>query len=406
MRGPVLRPSLVRRWASSSATARANAGKLYVCGTAEANKLGLADQNDREVPTLVPHLEHTPVLSVACGKFHTVALAQSGDVYAWGSNESGQLGLGHRSKVETPTKVESLSGVGVTALACGLYHTLALTDKGDVLSCGFGGSFWNGAGALGQGDRSQLDTPKRIVQFGTDAEVVAKTIAAGGYHSMVLDADNQVWTWGRGEWGRLGLGDSSDALTPQQMYLEGDTPPRVAAALTGESHSAIVGAGGEILLWGRNEHWQLGAEVSGLLNSGQSFDAQQEPHVLKLDGPEGAAGDAHVVKATCGEMGTAVLLSDGNALIWGLGRYYEPTKIPNFKELIGDDSISQLELGGSQLAVRTASGAVYTFGSGTALGHAKVERKSWELQRVSSLADTRVSHVACGSSTTAFIVEE
>jgi len=57
--------------------------------------------------------------------------------------------------------------------------------------------------------------------------------------------------------------------------------------------------------WGRNEHWQLGYEVSGLLNSGQSFDAQPEPAPVPL--PEGTA---RVVDVACGELGTAVLLED------------------------------------------------------------------------------------------------
>jgi alpha-tubulin suppressor-like RCC1 family protein len=67
----------------------------------------------------------------------------------------------------------------------------------------------------------------------------------------------------------------------------------------------LAGVDGVLYTWGRNEHWQLGYEVSGLLNSGQSFDAQPDPAPVPM--PEGTA---RVVNVACGELGTAVLLED------------------------------------------------------------------------------------------------
>jgi alpha-tubulin suppressor-like RCC1 family protein len=69
-----------------------------------------------------------------------------------------------------------------------------------------------------------------------------------------------------------------------------------------------------VYTWGRNEHWQLGYEVSGLLNSGHSFDAQPEPAPVPL--PEGTA---RVVDVACGELGTAVLLADDSVRLWENG---------------------------------------------------------------------------------------
>ena len=101
-----------------------------------------------KVSAVVEALADVPIARVACGKYHSAALTASGDVYAWGLGDSGQLGLG-KTKATTPTKVEGLSGIGVTQLSCGMYHTLALTAEGEVYSCGFGGSFFSGAGGLG-----------------------------------------------------------------------------------------------------------------------------------------------------------------------------------------------------------------------------------------------------------------
>uniref|UniRef100_A0A7S3BM21 RCC1-like domain-containing protein n=1 Tax=Haptolina ericina TaxID=156174 RepID=A0A7S3BM21_9EUKA len=327
-----------------------------------------------------------------------MAVSASGDVFAWGLEASGQLGLGsHRTKAPTPTKVEALSGIGVTAISCGMYHTLALTDAGEVWSVGFGGSFLGGAGGLGHGDRKQLATPEKIAAFGEDG-VRAASVSAGGYHSVVLDTDGGVWSWGRGEWGRLGHNDSSDLLTPTR--LEACDEMGVGTALAGEAHSACLGRDGSVHTWGRNEHWQLGYEVVGLLNSGQSFDAQQEPAAVPL--AEEAAGK-RAVKLAAGETGCAVLMDDDSIYLWGMQRYFVPTRLPH--AITG--GIADLRMGGSHVAIRTEDGRLFTYGKGTALCMPKKGRKSWECLEVTdaSLKGFKVIDMDCGSTSTALILE-
>ena len=327
-----------RRGFSSSAAAAPAAGILHMCGTGESNKLGLGDTRDRELPMVVEALKDTPVVHVALGKYHSAALSASGDVYTWGLESSGQLGHGSKQKAPTPLIVDTLSGIGVTQLSCGYYHTLALTASGEVYSCGFGGSFFSGAGGLGHGDRSSLSTPTKLDSFGPDGTlgVSAASVSAGGYHSVVLDTEGGVWTWGRGEWGRLGHGDASDCLEPTK--LDGASSVRAACegALTaqaGEGHTGVMGADGKTYTWGRNEHWQLGYEVVGLLNSGSNFDAQQEPQVVVIGaGGEGTAAP-RATRFACGEMGTAALLEDGSVYVWGMQRFFDPTLVPGSREI-------------------------------------------------------------------------
>ena len=68
------------------------------------------------------------------GGFHTVALTKGGKVFTWGGNRSGQLG--HDDKEYDiyciPMKVESLDGLFIVKIACGEYHTVAITDDGDI----------------------------------------------------------------------------------------------------------------------------------------------------------------------------------------------------------------------------------------------------------------------------------
>jgi alpha-tubulin suppressor-like RCC1 family protein len=402
-----------RRFSAAASTAAPAVGTLYMCGTGDSHKLGLGDTNDRENPTLVEALKGTPIVHVACGKYHSAAVSSDGDVYAWGLESSGQLGLGSaRTRAHTPTKVEALSGKGVTQLSCGMYHTLALTAAGEVYSCGFGGSLLNGASGLGHGNRTQLEAFTKLASFGPDGTegVAAATVSAGGYHSVVLDREGGVWTFGRGEWGRLGHGDASDCLAPTRVLaparLEGEERPfgPSLVAQAGEGHTGVLGVDGMAYTWGRNEQWQLGYEVVGLLNSGQSFDAQEEPQAVEIGPQESGNPAPKATRFACGEIGTAALLEDGRVFVWGMARFFEPTLVPGADQL--GSEIVDLQLGAYHLALRTASGHLYTYGIGPSLALAKVHRKQWQLDEVNahSLDGAKVVGMACGPYSTALIV--
>ena len=340
----------LRRRLSTVAAASAPAGRLLICGTGESNKLGVGDLNDREVPEAVGALADVPIVHVACGKYHTAAISADGEVFAWGLESSGQLGLGpKRPKAPTPTRVDALSGIGAVALSCGSYHTLALTAEGEVYSCGFGGSFWNGAGGLGHGDRTQRETPEKLGAFGEASGVRAVSISAGGYHSVALDSEGAMWSWGRGEWGRLGFGDSADQLAPARLDEWLDLG--VKSLVAGESHSACIDRDGRIFTWGRNEHWQLGYEVAGLLNSGQSFDAQAEPAEVPMESIPTPIVARHLA---CGETGTVIALEDGRVLTWGMRRYFEPTLVPGLDAL--DAPIASVHCGATPRPRRAPAG--------------------------------------------------
>ena len=66
------------------------------------------------------------------GGWHTAALTKEGKVFTWGYNYNGQLGHGDRQDKHIPTKVEILDGLFIVKIACGHYHTIAITDDGDA----------------------------------------------------------------------------------------------------------------------------------------------------------------------------------------------------------------------------------------------------------------------------------
>jgi alpha-tubulin suppressor-like RCC1 family protein len=179
-------------------------------------------------------------------------------------------------------------------------------------------------------------------------------------------------------------------------------------AQAGEGHTGVLGVDGMAYTWGRNEHWQLGYEVVGLLNSGQSFDAQQEPQAVEIAIEIGSQEEGKPTpKATrfaCGESGTAALLEDGRVFVWGMQRFFQPTLVPGADQL--GSEIVDLQVGASHLALRTASGHLYTYGVGPSLALAKLHRKQWELAEVNahSLDGAKVVGMACGPYSTALIV--
>lgn len=127
------------------------AGKLFVSGWSKSGALGLGgDVTKAAAPTLVP--TEGSVISVACGKKFTVFATEDGKVFAMGDNGKGELGSPGTMQA-SPVQVEALAGVKIVHVSAGLHHSLALSDKGELFSWGWGGSTMPGStvGALGHG---------------------------------------------------------------------------------------------------------------------------------------------------------------------------------------------------------------------------------------------------------------
>jgi len=128
--------------------------------------------------------------------------------------------------------------------------------------------------------------------------------------------------------------------------------------------------------------------------------------------PSGAEGSAEGEQPTqptlrtlsLGELGTAAIDEDGQIYVWGMGRFFEPTRVPEVKDKI-EGGIVDLQVGAYHIAVLTDEGRLYTYGTGTALGLPKVARKSWEIGEVTahSLEGQRVVSMACGPYSTAVV---
>ncbi|MFO1484682.1 MAG: choice-of-anchor D domain-containing protein [Verrucomicrobiaceae bacterium] len=190
------------------------------------------------------------VKAVSAGLSHSVALTDTGELFAWGHNSSGQLGDG-TSAVErtTPVAVTGLSGIVITAVDCGYTHNLAVTNDGKLYAWGAGAN-----GRLGNGGTADSNVPLLISGPWGTRKIIA--VSAGAAHSLAVDEDGKVYAWGENIKGQLGLGDLAQRLTPVQVtgVLVGQDIHRVEA---GAEHSFAQTHDNKVFTWGGNDSGQL-----------------------------------------------------------------------------------------------------------------------------------------------------
>ncbi|WP_253900279.1 RCC1 domain-containing protein, partial [Corallococcus carmarthensis] len=259
-------------------------------GTADAwghngyGQLGDGTNMDQFLPVPVQVQGLTGVTALSATAYHTLALKQDGTVWAWGYNDSGQLGDTDDVVRVTPAPVAGL--MGVTALASGTYHSLALKQDGTVWAWGM-----NNLGQLGDGT-----TVSRTERMPVPGLTGVTALAASTYHSLALKRDGTVWTWGYNSSGQLGDGTNASRFTPVQVQGLTD----VSAIAAGLVHSLALKHDGTVWTWGRNTDGQLG--------NGTAVNSPVPVQVLGLTGASAiTAGAAH----------TLALKQDGTAWTWG-----------------------------------------------------------------------------------------
>jgi alpha-tubulin suppressor-like RCC1 family protein len=243
-------------------------GEVYAWGGNSYGQLGLGDGKDRLTPTKVPGL--TGVKAIAAGGDHSLALTEAGEVYAWGGNSYGQLGLGDIKERLTPTRVPGLTGV--KAIAAGGDHSLALTESGEV----YGGVYRSALTELGDTATYTWKVRSFLLPIKLPVTTKVKAIAAGSDYSLALTESGEVYAWGWSYYGQcrnIGLGNREQdlLLTPSRNIGLGNreqhlllTPTRVAglakvkAIAAGSDHSLVLTEAGEVYACGDNQYGQLG----------------------------------------------------------------------------------------------------------------------------------------------------
>jgi alpha-tubulin suppressor-like RCC1 family protein len=222
--------------------------EVFCWGYNAQGQLGLGDKKNRLAPTKMTFAFTAPVKFLSCGGNHTFALLKNKDIFCWGRNSFGQLGLGDTTSVSLPTKFEYQFPAPVKALVCGWFHTIAHLINDEIFSCGR-----NYYSQLGLGGGEDKSIPMKI-EFPFTAPV--KYVACGAWHTFVQLTTGEVYCWGRNTEGQLGVGDIKDKNVPTQLTFK--FPAQVKHLVCGDCHTLALLQTNDVFSWGFNYEGQLG----------------------------------------------------------------------------------------------------------------------------------------------------
>jgi len=305
------------------------AGTIWAWGAGDGGVLGLSVSGfaGRSAPTMVEALHSANCTAVACGSYHAMALARDGELHAWGRAEGGQLGLAEL-RIEAHIQEKSLEDTCVCeplrVFFTGLSRDPAAV-AGDAVASEAGAAAV--AAAAKESPRSDL---RATADHQSEDPIRVKQVACGDVHSCALDVAGQVWSWGWGEFGQLGLGFSSASYeaglggrsskrpTPEAVEPRHFEFMRIKSVACGGAFSAAVGEitpgtvpssySGNLFLWGANEVGQCTLPPKKL---------------SEVDVPTKAQGLTHTVvrSIACGASHVVALDTNGRAYSWGAAHY-------------------------------------------------------------------------------------
>ena len=246
-------------------------GQVYTWGGNGYGQLGIGDPVTQQsfVPVAVDTtgaLAGKTVVAIAAGDFFCLALTDEGKVYAWGLNDIyGMLGIGSTDSGSfySPTLVTgALASKTVTAIAAGQCHSLALTSEGAVYAWG-----WNDYGQLGNSGTTSALEPVAVNTTGVLAGKTVTAIAAGWCHSLAVTSEGLGYAWGDNSAGELGLGDTNtlQSSIPVAVNTSGVLAGKTITAIAAGECSLAITSDGQLFSWGGNWFGELG--INGTSNS-------------------------------------------------------------------------------------------------------------------------------------------
>lgn len=265
-------------------------GQVYVTGTNIGSNgvFSISSKDVAKLPVLVSSLQPHKVVMASVGDNHFVVLTNQGRVYTWGFNHDGQLGYGNEVPFSAqPLEVGALASSNVRLVNAGGNRTGALTDDGKLFMWG-SGAF----GEMGDGSTRSHRKPTLVQAFLGNNERVCQ-VAIGSQHVAAITNAGDLYTWGNGEAGQLGLGDFG--LQRKKPMPVTKLRRNVCFVSAGEDFTAIVSQDNRVFLWGSNGYPSPFEKT---------FYQGQKPRQI-------ACGSAHMI----------VVLADGRVTSWGSKKY-------------------------------------------------------------------------------------
>jgi alpha-tubulin suppressor-like RCC1 family protein len=224
-------------------------GQIWCWGRNNVSQLGDESQVNSAIPVQVHFPKSVKMVALSTGSVHSCAIEQSGQVYCWGSNRDGKLGTGTSESFSgVPEKVKGLPSP-IQMISLGSGHTCALGAIQDIW-CWGDGSF----GQIGLNPFASSANPVKLATF-TQGVV---SLQAGWFHTCVLLTDGSVKCWGKNQEGELGnaaLISRADPVSPVAMDKE------VTLLAVGGQTSCVLAKEQQVFCWGRNHHGQVGDQT-------------------------------------------------------------------------------------------------------------------------------------------------
>ncbi|KAL6115925.1 nek8 [Pungitius sinensis] len=296
-------------------------------GSGEASLPGVVEQIQPQfISRFLEGQSGVTIKSVSCGDLFTTCMTDRGIIMTFGSGSNGCLGHGNFTDVTQPKIVEALLGYELVQLSCGASHVLAVTNEKEVFAWGRGDN-----GRLGLGTQDTHNSPQQVCLPG---EFEAQRVVCGVDCSIIISTQYSILASGSNRFNKLGLdkiaaGDEpnpSNQVEEVLSYSPVQSAPlnseKIVHIDIGTSHSVAVTERGQCFTLGSNQHGQMGCS---------SRRSSRVPYPVP--------GLHSISMAACGDAFSLAIGSDGDVYTWGkgargrLGRKEEDSGIPKAVQL-------------------------------------------------------------------------
>ncbi len=185
-------------------------GQIWGAGENDNGQLGLGLADDKIISLQQAKLQDMHAIQIAAGGNHSLALLSNGQLLAWGANDTGQLGLGHTADQFLPQPV-NIGPHRIKQITAGKYSSYALLENGQIFAWGH-----NSSGELGLNNREDQFSPQ-LVNLGPHK---AMKIMAGTTHVFAVLENGQLFGWGSNSYYELNLPEQDSILTPTPIPME------------------------------------------------------------------------------------------------------------------------------------------------------------------------------------------
>jgi alpha-tubulin suppressor-like RCC1 family protein len=230
---------------------------------------------------------------VSAGSYHTLVLNSQGELYTFGWGMNGQLGTEDFKDRITPTRIE-LPARGVAVMAND-HHSMVITEDGSLYTFGF---------------EAQVESPYKLLSWPVLVILPFEVfdVSHNNTHTAYVSTLGEVYTFGNGNSGQLGTGDTLDRVNPTRIHI----PGRVIAVRTGKRHTVALTDDGRVYTFGSNLYGQLGRATV--------LDKSSNPLHVPLPG--------RALRIAAGDYYTVILMDDGEIYTFGLRQHVHVIRFP------------------------------------------------------------------------------